>query len=120
MQHLRTLLRLVKVLVHTGESRSKLYSNIQQGLFVKPVSLSGGYAVAWPADEVAALINARIAGKSNDEIKALVKALHQARLTAGRPDDDVVAVVQTHVAGKSDDEFKALIQALDQARQANR
>ena len=120
MQHLRTLLRLEKVLDHTGESRSKLYSNIQQGLFVKPVSLSGGYAVAWPADEVEALINARIAGKSDDEIKALVKTLHQARLTAGVPADDVVAILQTRVAGKSDDEFKALIQALDQARQAKR
>lgn len=119
MQELRTLLRLVAVLAHTGESRSKLYSNIQQGLFVKPISLSGGYAKAWPADEVAAINNARIAGKSDNEIKALVKQLEQARLSADLPADDVVAILQTHIAGKSDDEFKALVKALEQARQAN-
>lgn len=74
---LRTLLRLPKVLAHTGDSRSTHYLRIQQGLMPKPVSL--GYAVAWPADEVAAVINARIAGKSDDEIKVLVQALEQAR-----------------------------------------
>jgi len=119
VQQLRTLLRLPAVIEHLGESRSTIYFNIQQGLFVKPVPLSGGYAKAWPADEVAAIINARIAGKSDDEIQALVKTLHQARLTAGLPADDVVAILQPRVAGKSDDEFKALVEALDQARHAN-
>jgi prophage regulatory protein len=115
----RTLLRLPAVIEHLGESRSTIYSNIQQGLFVKPISLSGGYAKAWPADEVAAIINARIAGKSDDQIKALVKALEQARLTADLPADDVVAILHTRVAGKSDAEFKALVETLDQARYAN-
>jgi len=114
----RTLLRLPAVIEHLGESRSTIYSNIQEGRFVKPISLSGGYAKAWPADEVAAIINARIAGRSDDEIEALVRVLHQARLTADLPADDVVAILQTRVAGKSDDEFKALVGALAQARQA--
>lgn len=118
MQPLRTLLRLPKVLDHTGESRSSFYSNIKEGLFVSSVSLGGGYAVAWPADEVAAIINARIAGKSDDEIKALVKALHQARLTAALPADEIAAILHTRVVGKSDDEFNALVQAMDRVRQA--
>jgi prophage regulatory protein len=80
---LKTLLRLKKVLVHTGDSRSTHYLRIQQGLMTKQVSLGGGYAVAWPANEVAAIIHARIAGKSDEEIKTLVKVLEQARLAAG-------------------------------------
>jgi prophage regulatory protein len=119
MPLLRTLLRCDDVTAHTGESRSTLYARIAEGLFPKPVTLSGGYSVAWPADEVAAVINARIAGKSDDDIKALVKVLHQARLTADLPADEVVAILQPRVAGKSDDEFKALVKALDQARRAN-
>jgi prophage regulatory protein len=119
VQQLRTLLRLPKVLDHIGESRSALYSNIQQGLFVKPVQVGGGYAVAWPADEVAAIINARIAGKSNEEIKTLVKVLEHARLSAALPADEVAAILHARVASKSDDEFKALVQALEQARRAN-
>jgi prophage regulatory protein len=76
---LKTLLRLKKVLAHTGDSRSTHYLRIQQGLMPKHVSLGGGYAVAWPADEIAAIINARIAGQSDEQIKALVKMLEQAR-----------------------------------------
>jgi prophage regulatory protein len=76
---LKTLLRLQMVLAHTGESRSTHYLRIQQGLFTKPVPLGGGHAVAWPADEVAAIINARIAAKSDAQIKDLVKALESAR-----------------------------------------
>jgi prophage regulatory protein len=119
MSQPRTLLRLPAVIEHLGESRSTIYFNIQQGLFVKPISLSGGYAKAWIADEVAAIINARIAGKSDDEIKVLVEVLHQARLTADLPADDVVAILRPRVAGKSDDEFMALVKTLDQARHAN-
>jgi prophage regulatory protein len=114
----RYLERLPQVLSRTASSRSTHYSRIQQGLFTKPISL-GGQTVAWPADEVTAIINARIAGKSDDEIKALVKVLEQARLTAALPADDVAAILHAHVAGKSDAEFEALVQALEQARQAN-
>lgn len=64
----------------TGESRSTIYRKISKGLFTKPVSI-GGERVAWPANEVQAIINARIAGKSDEEIKELVKQLHEARLS---------------------------------------
>jgi prophage regulatory protein len=119
MQQLRTLLRLPAVLGHLGDSRSTHYTRIQQGLFPKPVTLGGGHAVAWPADEVAAIVNARIAGKSDDQIKALVKLLEQARVTAALPADDIAVIFHAHVAGKSDADFKSLVQALEQARLAN-
>ncbi len=61
-----------------GESRSTIYRKISKGLFTKPVSI-GGDRVAWPANEVQAIINARIAGKSEDEIKQLVIELEAAR-----------------------------------------
>ena len=62
----------------TGMSRSTIYQRIAQGVFTRPVNL-GGRIVAWPATEVAALNAARIAGKSNTEIRELVLILEAAR-----------------------------------------
>ena len=53
---------------------------MSQGLWTKPVSL-GARAVAWPAGDVAALNAARIAGKSDDQIRALVLKLEAGRLS---------------------------------------
>lgn len=76
--HFHTILRRKQVQAATGYSRSTIYLRISQGLFVHPVSL-GARAVGFPAAEVAALNAARIAGKSEEEIKVLVKNLEQAR-----------------------------------------
>ena len=73
--------RLPAVLRERGRSRSAHYLDIQQGLFTKPVSI-GARAVGWPAHEVAALNAARIAGKSDDEIRELVVRLEAARKNA--------------------------------------
>lgn len=73
-----TILRLPAVKTSTGLSRSSIYLRIAQGVFPRPVSL-GGRAVGWPASEVAALNAARIAGKSNAEIRDLVVKLEAAR-----------------------------------------
>ena len=73
-----TILRLPAVTAETGTSRSTLYLRITQGLFTKPVSL-GPRAVGWPSSEVAAINAARLAGKSDDEIRALVVKLEAAR-----------------------------------------
>jgi prophage regulatory protein len=62
----------------TGLSRSTVYLRIADGVFTHPVSL-GGRAVGWPAHEVAALNAARIAGKPDAEIRALVAQLEVAR-----------------------------------------
>jgi len=76
-----TILRLPAVKAETAVSRSTHYLRIAQGLFTKPVSL-GARAVGWPAGEVAALNAARIAGKSDEEIRALVVKLEAARKAA--------------------------------------
>lgn len=73
-----TILRLPAVKAATGLSRSTLYLRIGQGVFMHPVSL-GGRAVGWPAHEVAALNAARIAGRPDAEIHALVTQLEAAR-----------------------------------------
>ena len=73
-----TILRLPFVLNERGRSRSAHYLDIQQGLFTQPVHI-GLRAVGWPSSEVAAINAARIAGKSNDEIRALVTKLEAAR-----------------------------------------
>ncbi len=67
----------------TGESRSTIYRKIQKGLFTKPVQI-GGDRVAWPANEVQSIINARIAGKTDDEIKELVVELEKARTSVAQ------------------------------------
>jgi prophage regulatory protein len=48
-------------------------------LFPKPVAI-GQRAVGWPSDEVQSINAARIAGKTEPEIKALVTLLHAKRL----------------------------------------
>lgn len=62
----------------SGQPRSTLYLKIKQGLWTTPVRL-GMRAVGWPSNECQHLIAARIAGKSDSEIKALVVSLQAAR-----------------------------------------
>ncbi|MCX7146508.1 MAG: AlpA family phage regulatory protein [Sulfuritalea sp.] len=76
-----TILRLPAVLRERGRSRSAHYMDIQQGLFTPPVPI-GARAVGWPADELAMLNAARIAGKADDEIRTLVIKLEAARKVA--------------------------------------
>jgi prophage regulatory protein len=76
-----TILRLPVVLRERGRSRSAHYLDIQQGLFTRPVQI-GARAVGWPANELTTLNAARIAGKSDDEIRRLVITLESARQTA--------------------------------------
>lgn len=54
------------------------YNNIRDGLFTTGVSI-GPRAKGWPDYEVKTIAAARIAGKSDDEIRELVKALHAKR-----------------------------------------
>ncbi|MBM3364046.1 MAG: AlpA family phage regulatory protein [Betaproteobacteria bacterium] len=77
----QTIYRLPAVKTESGYSRSTIYLRISQGLWTKQVSL-GPRCVGWPAHEVAALNAARIAGKTDDEIRALVLKLEAARNAA--------------------------------------
>lgn len=72
------ILRLPAALALNGLSRSTTYAHISQGLWPRPVRL-GARSVGFPADECEAVIAARIAGKSDDEIRALVAKLVAAR-----------------------------------------
>lgn len=63
----------------TGDSRTTIYRKIKKGVFTKPVQI-GGDRVAWPANEIEAINKARIAGKTDDQIKALVIELEKARV----------------------------------------
>jgi prophage regulatory protein len=73
-----TILRRPDVERQTGYSRSTLYLRIAQGLWPRPVTI-GPRAVGWPAGEVEALNTARIAGRNDDDIRALVSRLLTAR-----------------------------------------
>jgi len=73
-----SLLRRQAVEQAMGKSRSTLYRDIERGLMVKPVPI-GGDRVAWPASEIDAINKARIAGKTDDQIKQLVIELELAR-----------------------------------------
>lgn len=73
-----TIYRRNRVEVMSGYARSTLYLRMSQGLWPKPVSL-GARAVGWPAYEVDAINAARIAGKSDLEIRELVQHLESKR-----------------------------------------
>ena len=83
LQAALTILRRKQVEAATGYSRSTIYLRISQGLFIKPVRL-GARAVGFPAGEIAALNAARIAGRSEQQIRSLVAELETARSSADR------------------------------------
>ena len=77
----QTIFRLPVVKSESGYSRSTIYLRIDQGLWTRQVRL-GPRCVGWPAHEVAALNAARISGKTDEEIRALVVKLETARKAA--------------------------------------
>lgn len=70
--------RKPEVMRATGRSHSSLYNDINDGLLTEPVRI-GHQAVAWPDYEIDAINRARIAGKTDAEIRALVAELHAQR-----------------------------------------
>ena len=74
------LLRARAVMEAYGTSRTALYVLMRDGLFPRPIKL-GDRLVAWPEDECHAVINARIAGWTEEEIRQLVSDLTDARKT---------------------------------------
>lgn len=59
-------------------SRSNLYKKIEDGLWPKPIQL-GSRAVGFLSTENEQMLAAMIAGKTQDEIKQLVKTLENSR-----------------------------------------
>ncbi len=72
------LFRLPGVKKATTECRSGIYAKIKAGLLPPPIKM-GSRISAWIESEVDAVVAARIAGKSDDEIRQLVKDLVAAR-----------------------------------------
>jgi prophage regulatory protein len=73
------ILRLPAVKVKTGHrADASVYNAIRDGLFTSGVAI-GRRSKGWPDYEVDAINAARIAGKSDDEIRELVKVLHAKR-----------------------------------------
>jgi prophage regulatory protein len=74
-----SILRKPEVKAESGwRSDASVSSAVRAGLLTKPVQL-GPRSVGWPDYEVKAINAARIAGKSDSEIKALVNRLHAKR-----------------------------------------
>ena len=65
-----------RVLGHRPDAR--VYNAIRAGLFTTGVAI-GQRAKGWPDYEALTIATARIAGKSDDEIRELVKVLHAKR-----------------------------------------
>lgn len=76
-----SFLRLPEVMRRRGRGRSANYKDIVEGFLTEPIAI-GRQSVAWPEHEVEAINRARLAGKSADEIKQLVRDLHAARKAA--------------------------------------
>lgn len=72
------LLRMPDVRRASSLARPTIYRDIRRGTFPKPVKI--GTVSAWPEREVAAINAARIAGKSDDEIRVLVASLEAQRV----------------------------------------
>lgn len=75
-----SILRMSEVKAETGHrSHASIYSAIKAGLFTSGVAI-GQRSRGWPKDEVSAINAARIAGKSEAEIRELVNRLHAKRV----------------------------------------
>ena len=73
------ILRMPEVKCRAGHrSDASIYNAIRDGLFTTGVAI-GQRAKGWPDYEVDAVITARIAGQTDDQIRELVKRLHAKR-----------------------------------------
>ena len=77
-----SIYRMPAVKAETGHrSHASIYNTINAGTFTKPVKI-GERSVGWPSEEVQAINAARIAAKSDAEIRELVNRLHAKRVQA--------------------------------------
>lgn len=72
------LLRTPDVCAVTGMARPTLYEAMAKGLFPRPIKL-GEKSSAWPCRDVDAMCAARIAGKTEEELRTLVVELTENR-----------------------------------------
>ena len=75
------LLRVPAILPIYGTAKSQFHQDVLDGLMTKPVKPSARLAL-WPQNELVEIQRARIAGKTPDEVKALVRKLEADRQLA--------------------------------------
>jgi prophage regulatory protein len=76
------LIRRVEVLAITKRSKSSLQQDEKNGVICPPISI-GERAVAYIRSEVEAVIQARVKGHSQDQLRSLVKLLLSQRKEVG-------------------------------------
>ena len=75
-----SILKMSEVKAETGHrSHASIYNAVRDGLFTRGVAI-GQRAKGWPDYEVSQINAARIAGKTEAEIRELVTRLHAKRL----------------------------------------
>lgn len=81
------LIRVEPARDKTGDARSTFYAKVKDGLMPPPIRLGGerSRSVAWVEREIDAVIAARVAGKSDDEVRDLIRDLVAARREATTP-----------------------------------
>ncbi len=77
----RSILRVPAVKARLGEGRSAIYEDVSRGVITRQVAI-GRRSVGWPSDEIDIIVAARIAGRTDDEMRAIVERLHAARQVA--------------------------------------
>lgn len=75
---LTRMIKMPEVASRSARGKSTIYADIGRGLFPKPIKI-GKKSSIWPESEVETIIRARIAAKTDDEIRALVVQLEHAR-----------------------------------------
>jgi prophage regulatory protein len=104
MHELTTFLRLPSVKARVGLGRESVYHGVRQGTFPPPVKI-GARASAWLEHEVEALNRARLAGRSDDEIRELVAQLVAAREECYRSIDADQAPDRATLPRRTDGKF---------------
>ncbi|MBT9611914.1 MAG: AlpA family phage regulatory protein [Burkholderiales bacterium] len=74
--------RLPEVISLLGLSRSSIYLQISDGLFPPPIHMSARCS-AWPMHEVQRIILARVAQKTESEVREIVREIIKARQSVG-------------------------------------
>ena len=77
------ILSMAQLLQVYPVSRSCVYNQMHQGLFVQSIQLSQKRR-AWLTEEVLSILNAKVAGATDEQIRALVIQLRQNRTSTFR------------------------------------
>lgn len=80
MTTLQRFLKLPEVRESTGQGTTSVYHQIKDGLLTPPIKR--GRSSVWPENEITEVQRAIIAGRSDDDLRQLVKDLIAARAHA--------------------------------------